>query len=235
MTQTVRQLPLDLQFTPAMGREDFMVGECNRYAVHAIENWPEEWKPYPLLTIYGPKGSGKTHLAAVWQGKSGAEYLGLSDFQSRRTEDLIDTENHLVIDHLELLIGERQWEEKLFHLYNHFQQTGRSILALSRISPEQLAFEIKDLASRMRASGSAEIRPPDDALLTQVLIKRFADQNLKIEQEALDYILPRMERSWDGLDQLVEKIRLTATALKKGDLTKPLIRQAMTELVENKA
>ncbi len=82
----------------------------------------------------------------------------------------------------------------------------------------------------MRAAQSAEIKPPDDDLLTKVMAKRFFDQNLKIDQESLDYILWRLERSWSGLDHLVEKICLTATALQKGELTKPLLRAAMIDM-----
>ncbi|HNS44859.1 MAG TPA: DnaA/Hda family protein [Alphaproteobacteria bacterium] len=224
-----RQLPLDLKFAPAMGREDFMVGDCNRAAVGLVENWPKDWKPYPFLTLYGPKGCGKTHLAAVWQHKSGAEILSLKDFGTADVESLIAAKKNIVLDHLEFLIGDKEQEEKLFHLHNAFRQQDNYILGLSTTAPEKLVFEIKDMESRLRAAGSAEIRPPDDELLTRVLAKRFADQNLTIDQDGLDYILNRMERSWDGLDALVEKIRLTATALKKGDLTKPVLRAAMLE------
>jgi len=81
----------------------------------------------------------------------------------------------------------------------------------------------------MRAAQSVEIKPPDDDLLVKVMAKRFSDQNFRIEQQALDYAVLRMERSWAGLDDLVEKIIRTATAMKKGDLTKPLIKIAMTD------
>ncbi len=229
MSSALQQLPLDLMFAPAMGRQDFMVGECNQYAVQMIEAWQTEWAPYPTLTLYGPKGSGKTHLAAVWQKLSNADYLSLEQFSECRVESLIETNKNYVIDRLEFLIGDRDQEEKLFHLYNAFSQSGKFFLGLSTISPEKLSFEIKDLASRLRAAQSVEIKPPDDDLLVKVMAKRFSDQNFRIEQQALDYAVLRMERSWAGLDGLVEKIIRTATAMKKGDLTKPLIKIAMTD------
>ncbi|MDD3021211.1 MAG: DnaA/Hda family protein [Alphaproteobacteria bacterium] len=230
MTTPLRQLPLDLKFAPAMGRDDFMVGACNQYAVHMVEHWPAEWSPYPALTIYGPKGSGKSHLAAVWQNLSKGRILTLEEFIACDIENLIESKENLVLEGVEFLIGDRVQEEKLFHLYNAFQQNGIYFLALSTISPEKMVFEIRDLESRLRAAQSAEIKPPDDDLLTKVMAKRFFDQNLKIDQESLDYILWRMERSWSGLDHLVEKICLTATALQKGELTKPLLRAAMIDM-----
>ncbi|MCB1558033.1 MAG: DNA replication protein [Alphaproteobacteria bacterium] len=230
MMTSLKQLPLDLVFAPAMGREDFMVGACNQYAVYMIENWPEEWKHYPALTLYGPKGCGKSHLAAVWQHRSGAVSLGLEEFASRSLESLLEEDTNYVIDRMEFLIGDREQEEKLFHLYNAFGQSGNFFLGLSSVSPEKLPFEIKDLASRIRAAQSAEIKPPDDELLIKVLAKRFSDQSFKIDQSALDYIVLRMDRSWDGMSSLIEKIIRTATAMKKGELTKPLIKIAMTDV-----
>jgi len=225
----LRQLPLDLKFASAMGREDFMVGNCNHLAVSMIEGWPKDWAPYPTLTLYGPKGCGKSHLAAVWQNKSRARVLDPKSFMKEQVENLIERKENLIMDGLEFLIGDKAQEEKLFHLYNGFLQQENFFLGLSTTSPEKLKFEIRDLESRLRASGSAEIRPPDDELLMRVLLKRLSDQNLTVDQDGLDYILCRMERSWDGLDRLVEKIRLTATALKRGDLTKPLLRTAMMD------
>ncbi|MCB1550861.1 MAG: DNA replication protein [Alphaproteobacteria bacterium] len=225
----ISQLPLDLKFAPAMGRHDFMVGECNHYAAHLIETWPKEWTPYPAMTLYGPKGCGKSHLAAVWQNISQARGLNLEEFSTCDVEELINAKENLVIDHLEFLIGDRTQEEKLFHLYNAFQQQGLYFLGLSSTSPEKLKFEIRDLESRLRSAQSAEIKPPDDELLIKVMAKRFFDQSFKIDQDSLEYILLRMERSWDGLDRLVEKVSSTATALKKGELTKPLLRTVMTE------
>ena len=66
------QLAFDLPARPAMGREDFLVASCNRDAVGWIDRWPE-W-PYPCMVLYGPPGSGKTHLARVWQQRAGAAW-----------------------------------------------------------------------------------------------------------------------------------------------------------------
>ncbi|MGB8274330.1 MAG: DNA replication protein, partial [Alphaproteobacteria bacterium] len=68
-----RQLPLDLPHRPALGLEDFLVAPCNVGAVRWIDRWPD-W-PGPVLAITGPSACGKTHLAHVWQARSGAAML----------------------------------------------------------------------------------------------------------------------------------------------------------------
>ncbi|OFW87022.1 MAG: hypothetical protein A3B66_01930 [Alphaproteobacteria bacterium RIFCSPHIGHO2_02_FULL_46_13] len=221
-----QQLPLDLKSIPALGREDFFVSSCNEFAVHWIEKWPAGWLPFPALILYGERGSGKTHLAEVWRKLANADFMTAEEFRAFSQDDLMSRRQNLVIDRVDLLVGDRAQEEKLFHLYNHCQQSGIFFLALSRVSPENLDFEIKDLASRLRAAPNAEIAAPDDDLLFKVLAKRFHDQGYIVAESALAFTVTRMERSWEELDHLVDAAIKLATAQKK-QITLPLLRDLM--------
>ncbi|MFD1378957.1 P-loop NTPase family protein [Fodinicurvata halophila] len=66
----MKQLTLEIEPRPALGREDFLVSPGNRAAVEWIDRWPD-W-PAPTLALSGPAGSGKTHLAQVWRVRSQA-------------------------------------------------------------------------------------------------------------------------------------------------------------------
>lgn len=221
-----QQLPLDLKSIPALGREDFFVSACNEFAVHWIEKWPTGWLPFPALILYGQRGSGKTHLAEVWRKLANADFLSAEEFITLSHDDLLSRQNNLAIDRIDLLVGDRAQEEKLFHLYNHCQQSGIFFLGLSRISPENLSFEIKDLASRLRGAPNAEIAAPDDDLLFKVLAKRFHDQGYNVAEAVLAFAVTRMERSWEALDHLVDDAIKLATAQKK-QITLPLLRELM--------
>ena len=63
------QLAIDLQYRTAFGRADFLVSACNAEALGFVERWPD-WQA-PALLIHGPAGSGKTHLAHLWQARCG--------------------------------------------------------------------------------------------------------------------------------------------------------------------
>jgi chromosomal replication initiation ATPase DnaA len=221
-----QQLPLDLKSIPALGREDFFVSSCNEFAVHWVEKWPTGWLPFPALILYGERGSGKTHLAEVWRKRANADFLSAENFVALSQDSLLARQQNVVIDRIDLLIGDRSQEEKLFHLYNHSQQAGIFFLGLSRVSPENLNFEIKDLASRFRAAPNAEIAAPDDDLLFKVLAKRFHDQGYIVAEPALSFTVARMERSWEALDHLVNGAIQLATAQKK-QITLPLLRDLM--------
>jgi chromosomal replication initiation ATPase DnaA len=220
------QLPLDLKSVPALGREDFFVSGCNEFAVHWVEQWPSGWQPFPALLLYGDCGSGKSHLGEVWRKKADADLISADKFMHLSEDDILSGRKNLLIDRIDLLVGVREEEEKLFHLYNQCHQTGRYFLALSRISPEKMEFEIKDLASRLRAIPNAEIAAPDDELLFKVMAKRFHDQGYMVAEPALMFAVTRMERSWGAIDRIVNRAIDYATAQKK-QITLPLLRDVM--------
>ena len=63
----MKQLPLELPFRQLAGRDDFIVSDCNVLALASIDQWPNWRGNYRALNIVGPSGSGKSHLAAIWQ------------------------------------------------------------------------------------------------------------------------------------------------------------------------
>ena len=73
----VSQIPLPLHTAPRLGRADFIVGPGNRAAVTFVDAWPD-W-PASAAALFGPSGSGKSHLAGVWAMRAGAEVVAASD------------------------------------------------------------------------------------------------------------------------------------------------------------
>lgn len=218
------QIPLDLPGLSASGREDFLIGPSNADAVAWIDRWPE-W-PAPVLIISGPAASGKSHLAAVWRDKVGAEAIDPKMLVSRSAEQIASAGKALVLDGVDLWIGTREAEETLFHLYNIFKEEQRSFLVTTRMNFASADFVIPDLASRFRAAPVATIRGPDDMLLASILIKQFSDRQLVVGNEVIKYILPRMERSFQAVRDLVSKIDRLALSQKRS-VSIPLVREAL--------
>ena len=71
--QVPRQLVFDLPLRAASGIGDFLVSQSNAAAVELIDRWPD-W-PQPAALLAGAAACGKTHLASVWQGQSGAALI----------------------------------------------------------------------------------------------------------------------------------------------------------------
>lgn len=203
-TSKPQQIPLDLGHRNAMGREDFMIAPSNQAAVGWIDRWPD-W-PAPALILYGPPASGKTHLGAVWETTSGQKF----------------------IDDIDTWIGQAEKEEELFHLYNIAKEEQTSLLLAANSAPQSWQFTLPDLASRLKAAPSVGIEPPDDTLLAVMLVKLFHDRQLSVGTEVINYILPRIERSYHAARDLVEKADRTALSRRQG-ITVPLISKLMKE------
>jgi chromosomal replication initiation ATPase DnaA len=227
MAEPALQIPFDLGSRIAHGREDFLLGPSNAAAVKLIDRWPD-WHT-PLMIISGPAASGKSHLAAVWRERAGAENVRPETLLTQTAEQIAGQGKHIVLDGLDPWIGDRNAETTLFHLYNMFFAEKRSMLVTMRMPPAQVAFTVPDLASRVRASTLASIQPPDDILLGSILIKLFQDRQINASADVIQYILPRMERSFSAARDIVETADSMALAAKK-PVTVALMRQVLAQL-----
>ena len=221
------QIPLDFPVRAAFAREDFMLGESNQDAVQWIDQWPE-W-PAPALFLTGPAASGKSHLAAVWQSKSKAATINPEELIKSDAEHLASLGQHIMIDGIDPWLGDREAETTLFHLYNIFKEEGRTMLLTGRAAPSHIDFAIADLASRLRAAPCTTIKSPDDTLLQNITVKMFADRQIQISEDILNYLTPRMERSFKFISDIVAKSDELALS-KHRPITIPIIRDALIAL-----
>lgn len=216
-----RQIAFDLGHRTAMGRDDFLIAPNNQDAVAWIDLWPE-W-PAPVLILYGPVASGKSHLAAVWGEKSNAACVRPSTLNDDSIRHIASAAKHVILEDADNLIGNVDHEKGLFHLYNVFKEEKRSILMTLQEPPVRRTFAVPDLASRLRAAPAVAIREPDDVLLGSILVKLFNDRQLRVGQDVVTYILSHMERSFEEARRIVEDIDSKAL-IEKRAITVPLIK-----------
>jgi DnaA regulatory inactivator Hda len=219
------QLPLDFEHRPSLTGEDFLVVESNRDAVIWLDRWPD-W-PTPALVIHGPAGCGKTHLAHVFLARSGGRKLSILDMSADEPRDLIEDIPACVIEDAERFL-EAGLEQALLHLYNALKETGGQLLLTSRRPPSRWPVHLADLRSRLNTATAVRIGPPDDTLMQAVVVKLFADRQLKVDQDVVTFMLARMERSFDAARELVA--RIDAAALKeRRKITVRLVREVLKD------
>ncbi len=226
MSHALEQIPLDLGERTALERQDFLVAPCNEDAVAWIDLWPE-W-PAPCLVLYGPIASGKTHLGAVWSEKSSAICVKASGINENVIRDIVDMKHHVIIEDADNLIGNLDGEKGLFHLYNIFKEEGRSFMITLLEPPVRRSFALPDLASRLRAAPSVAIREPDEQLLIAVLVKLFSDKQIRVGEDVLKYIMPRIERSFEAVRDLVDEADRRAM-LEQRKISIPLMRDILNQ------
>ncbi|MGH1353215.1 MAG: HdaA/DnaA family protein [Methyloligellaceae bacterium] len=215
-----QQLVFDLPHRAAMDEEDFLVSDCNESAVKVIDIWPD-WH-HPSLLIVGPQGCGKTHLAYVWQMKTGAAMLSAAELTSDMVDNLAQAPAVIIED-----IDAGPFNQNaLFHLLNLAKERSFNVLMTGRERPGTWEIELPDLRSRLRASPVVEIEAPDELLLNTVLVKLFSDRQLIVPPNVIKYISLRMERSMSAAQKLVEKVDKAALASGR-KVTRQLVGEVM--------
>lgn len=214
----IRQLAFDLPNAELMTREHFFVAPSNALALQTVERW-QDWPGRKLLLV-GPEGAGKTHLAHIWAGMAEAVILPADRLTVTDIASL--SGRAVVVEDADRVAAA---EAQLFHLHNLATSTG-ALLLTARTPPRDWGLTLPDLKSRMQATPLAQLDGPDDALLSAVLIKLFADRQVVVPANLIPYLVNRMPRSIGAARALVAA--LDARALAAG---RPITRALAGELL----
>ena len=219
------QLALDLGHRPAQGRDDFLIAQPNAVAVAWIDRWPD-W-PGTGVALFGPAGCGKSHLAQVWRAASGALELDPAALSETALPEVLGDARAVLLDGLDdALAADPVRQEAVLHLYNMLVERKGHLLVTGHGPPTHWSLSLADLSSRLATLQAIELGPPDDALLGAVLVKLFADRQLKVKSDVISYLLARMERSFAAARRLVASSDQLALATRR-EITVPLVRQVL--------
>jgi DnaA regulatory inactivator Hda len=219
------QLPFVFEARTARGMADFVVGPSNETAVAWLDRWPD-W-PAPALVLSGPPGSGKSHLCHVFQSRAAAVYLLPGMLTTEVVPDLLGKAQSAILDDA-VFDGGALEEEALLHLYNVLAERGGHLVIAGRLRPARWRIDLPDLASRLLAAPSVRLEEPDDPLLRSVLLKMFADRQLRPGEDTIEFLVRRIERSFRTARDIVEALDRTALAERR-NLTVPFIREVLRD------
>ena len=201
------QLILKFPEHRAYKKEDFYVSPSNQEAYDFINNWPKWIKR--IVNIFGPSGSGKSHLSSILKTKTKClDILG-----NELNENIIfefKTKEVLIIENF----NEKIPEELLFSLWNIALQDNKYFLINSIKPISSYKFKLPDLTSRVKSSLNIGIKLPSDDLISAIIAKNFSDKQIMVEEKHIDYIIKRIDRSYEKISQFI--LTLDRYSLKKG-------------------
>ncbi len=200
------QLAFELPHVPALGGEDFYVSASNAQAAKLINAWPD-WTN-PISIVSGPQGTGKTHLVNVWRARSGAACYAAKDVEAAVVR-AVNEPGPVAIEDLD---GGPFNENAAFHLLNLAREHKFDVLLTGRLPPGDWEIKLPDLRSRLRSAALVTIETPDEVLLRAVLVKLFADRQLTVTPDVVDYLAPRIERTMAGAQKAIAALDKAALA-----------------------
>ena len=201
------QLILKFPSQQAYKKEDFYVSHSNQEAYDFINSWPKWIKR--IINIFGPSGSGKSHLASILKSKTSCLYMSSNEL-NEKTFFKFKTKEALIIENFDEKISEKL----LFSLWNSALQDNKYFLITSKKPINSYKFKLSDLISRVNSSLIIGIKLPSDELISVILAKNFSDKQIKVEKKHIDYIIKRIDRSYEKISQFI--LILDKYSLKKG-------------------
>ena len=188
-------------------KEDFYVSPSNQEAYDFVNIWPKWFKR--IVNIFGPSGSGKTHLTSIFKNKT-STMLIQSDELNDKVFLKFKIKEALIIENLKQSVS----ENILFSLWNTALQDNKYILITSEKPISSFKNKIPDLKSRVDSAEFIGIKLPSDDLISVILAKNFSDKQIKVEKKHIDYIIKRIDRSYEKISQFIST--LDKYSLKKG-------------------
>ena len=195
MSQLIFKFPFKTNYF----EEDFYVSESNFEAYKLIESWPK-WSSR-FINIFGPSGCGKTHLANIFRKKISSFLINASDLNNNSLSD-IKVKECLIVDGYK-----KNVDEKLFYSVLNQSYLSNQYIIINSLQPIQsLRVNLNDLKSRFSSFVNIGIDLPTDELIKVIISKNFSDKQVKIEGNLLEYIIKNIDRSYEAIFDLIDKL-----------------------------
>jgi len=203
------QESFDFNFASELREDDFVVSSCNSYAFSFVKKWPD-WGSHALL-IYGPKASGKSHLAGIWQRRASASILSAEDVYEKSVSDMVASSKAFILEDIERVHD----EVALLHFFNAVGEEGGYLLMSASAHPSNLGVRLPDLRSRFNSVPCVGLGIPDEELLRTLFIKHFSDRQLRVGMDVINFLAVRVERSFSNVEKVVDMIDREALKSKR--------------------
>ena len=219
-----------IKFNFKFKNNDFYVSNKNELAYKMIKKWPE-W-PNQVVYIYGSEKCGKSLVCKLWKEISLGIYINRNNFLEKliAQNDLTYIQNHnWIIDDVDYIISyeDNKYEEKILNLINIIKTSRKNnILMASRKMPRFLDSGLKDLISRISSATVIEMRDPDETLLKKIIEKYLNERNIQINNESLDYLINRIERSYKSALKFAKQIDIMSLE-KKTQINKSFLKSIL--------
>jgi DnaA regulatory inactivator Hda len=220
----MRQLPLAIGAdAPAQNFGNFVAGANVAAAAHLAMLGDAAAPVY----LWGPPGSGKTHLLHAVTAQVQARGGQAAWFASRDPLPWPHDERRtlLVFDGCDLFDAERQ--QAAFSLFVQAAEAGTAIVAAGRLPPVDLPLR-DDLRSRLGWGHVFALMLPGEAEVRAVLRREADRRGVFLSDEVMDYVLARFARDLRSLLALVARLDGYALASKRA-ITVPLLKQMLAD------
>ena len=131
----------------------------------------------------------------------------------------------LLIDGLELIAGDDEWQLALFDLYNNRKDRGLLTVFSAELAAHELAgIQLNDLKTRLAACLSFHIPALNDDELASFLMFSARSRGMILNEQCVQFIVLRAGRTMSSLIHIIEQLDYAQLSARKR-ITIPFIKE----------
>jgi chromosomal replication initiation ATPase DnaA len=220
----LNQLLLNFDYQQNFKDDDFYVSKSNSHVFEMLKQWPKWEKNF--LNISGNKNSGKSHLINIFLKKYKGIKLDSKDLNNEKLKEIKIFEN-VILEDLDTNVDEKL----LYTIFNIIDQDNKYLIITSIKPIVEIKFNLEDLKSRTQNCLLMNIEKPDDDLMFALILKNLSDRQITLDKKLIDYIIKRIERSYDKIFDFIYKIDRISLKKKKS-IDFKIIKEVLEEKIE---
>ena len=202
------QIPLPFEDRPST--EGIFFSQEQQPVWQYFENFPGSLQGAGIY-VFGSLKSGKTHLAQVFIKNGAREILNIDDV--------------FELSQQEVAVLDSDWSDlDLFQIVNTLLNSKKKFIFFSSQKADD--YQLPDLKSRLKILDFKEILNPSEEFMTVLLLKGFADFQIRVDSSVIHFLIHRIERRYDMIDRVIKTLNEASLILKK-PITIPLAKEIL--------
>jgi chromosomal replication initiator protein len=190
---------------PSLTLSDFSLDPNNEVAWKLIQEWTTTNQcPFNPVFLFGPKGSGKTHLLMgaaleLIKAKKKVFYVNADTFtehvvqairkgQMQEFRKVYRDIDVLLVDDVDRLAGRAATQEEFFHTFNTLHTAGKQIVLTSKFPPSKIEEIEPRLISRFEWGVTLKLEKAPSETIIQLKAKLW---NLSLTPELFAFLIHR--------------------------------------------
>lgn len=226
----MRQIPLAIGPEPALTFDNFLPGRNAAAATHLRTLADSGGTAPPPVYLWGPAGSGKTHLlhAAVAQAHADGRRAARFGADVAAPWQAPEGCDRYAIDDCESLDDAQQ--AAAFSLFVAAAGSGAAVIAAGGVPPVDLPVR-EDLRTRLGWGHVYALEPLSETGVRSALRREADRRGAFLSDEVMDYLLSRFARDLKHLMALLDSLDAYSLATQR-PITVPLLKQMLGEANE---
>lgn len=234
----MEQLTFTYEYNDEKSLNTFVVGRNQGL----INNLLQPEHEFLQTFIYAPKACGKTHLlyavSDIMSRNQSGMYFSLADPDIRDMGEAVfedmDSMDYLLIDDLDAVAGDREWEIALYSFINRARQSNRCHVIFAATGlPSELEFSLNDLRTRLQWGETFYLEPLSGDELKTLIRCMFKIRSLEISEKVIDFIYRRITWNLPNVVKTTEQLIAYATE-NNVKITIPVVKNVVSDISQMK-